>query len=200
MSNSHALEITAQSFLEAVRQQDVAAQRKHLSRLQPCLERVIFASLSRRGVRLPRDLDADDVASEVLVRLLTKPPVGTSANAMATLCAWVGRVAIRFVIDRTRQKNSAALSLQDQPETWEPRCGNSCQESRITSQQQLAQLRKVLANRYPRGLPVLDAMASLGWASSAQLAEATGQSPANIDQIRSRIRRIAIDAPDLRAA
>jgi DNA-directed RNA polymerase specialized sigma24 family protein len=180
-----------------VEREDEAERERLFAELSPELERKIRATFRGCRARVPRHVEEDDVVQEVLLRFTARPPGekrAAGASASATLKAWLGRATVRHIIDRTRDRSSRAQSLSDGSDTaatHEPKDDAPGAHRRLASHQELDRIGRAVADRYPRGVAIFDMIREHGWLPSRQLARMTGDTPANVDQIRSRIRRIA---------
>lgn len=161
----------------------------------------IILSDKVRGIafrsRLPPDVELDDVVQVVLMRLAKHPPSRPEREdvpARATVLAWARTVTRRYIIDLLRMPRTNDRRLGDEErgaiELPDDRSG---QDERMGAKQQLDRLEVLLAEKYPRALPVFTVMKEHGWLPSKQIAEMTGDSPANVDQIRKRMRVLAAD-------
>lgn len=112
-----------------VRRHAVAVAKKH-------------ASLAR-GARL----DEDDVAQEVLRKLLEKPPVNEAENPpIAVVVGWVRAVAVRFLLDRARQKHRylpAKTSEGDDDAPLDPPASGRLADDALAAREDVARMRAV---------------------------------------------------------
>ncbi len=184
-------ERVAGKFLEAVHTGGPPPPNHYLGIMAPALSNKVRAIV--RGSRLPSEFGEDDVVQVVLERMATRPPnkpSSPSIPARSTVFAWVRTVTTRHVIDLLRMPRTRELPLGESG-SRDPRDPGPSQQEELDARLQLNALHELLRRKYPRALPVFDAMREHGWISSKQIAALTGDSPTNVDQIRSRIRSLA---------
>lgn len=148
--------------------------------------------------RLPPDVELDDVVQVVLMRLAKHPPSRPEREnvpARATVLAWARTVTRRYIIDLLRMPRTGDHRLGEEGEAGAIQLQDDCsgQDERVGAKRELDLLARLLEDKYPRALPVYAVMREHGWLPSKQIAEMTGDSPANVDQIRQRMRVLAAD-------
>lgn len=163
--------------------------------LDPGLEQLLRRVIHARARRWSRQLgghglgiDPEDVAQRVLLQLVENPPRGeTTGRALGRLLAWA-RVVTHNYLCGLSARGSERLQPHDLDEAEERRSGVA--ESRYAAREALLRMREIVGREYPLGLALLDLLLESPHATSRELAVALETSPANVDQIRSRIRRV----------
>lgn len=176
--------------------------------LDPELERFLRGFVRARAQRWNRQLgvralgvDPEDVVQRVLLQLLECPPHGeTTGRPLRRLVAWVTVVSRNHLLDVTTRCSERLARGGSGESTWsgpeadlwaeEPGAGDRPSESRFAARQALRRLRPAVAQEYPAGLPLLDLLLDFPQATSRELARRLQTSPANVDQMRCRIRRV----------
>lgn len=161
-----------------------------------------FALSVLSAFRLP---EAEDLAQEVLVRLLDNGPTHCSEapSAVGVVLSWVRTTATNLGIDhfRRRQRNPG-------PEAWERGTGSEGvaldgNTSAAEGAERATRVRAMLYACYPRGAACFEAELSMLSATGSEIAEELGISRQNAYQLRHRTRTlvrvlVAIDeAPEV---
>lgn len=163
--------------------------------LDPGLELLLRRVIQARARRWSRQLgghglgiDPEDVAQRVLLQLLENPPRGeTTGRPLGRLLAWVQVVTHNYLCGLAARR-AERLQGNDPEEAEERRSGVA--ESRYAAREALLRVRDIVGREYPLGLPLLDLLLESPHATSRELAASLEISPANVDQIRSRLRRV----------
>lgn len=135
----------------------------------------------------------DDIAADVLERLVAKPPeMAPEGECLRRLRAWVRTTAYRRALDVVRREGE----LWDEPpvdSTGNPRVEAHDERYRpgaeIELDQRLQRARACLEREFPRGLAMFDLTVNNPQITSQEIAAELGLSVANVDKIRSLVRR-----------
>ncbi len=144
----------------------------------------------------------EDLAQEAVLRLITRAPPEwqPQAPALAVLVAWVKRCCWRMCCDASRREERRGPRARlDGSRARAPRWASSSPRvpsplEQLVAERQAAAALRVLRERYPRGAELLEVVLTEPDATVPELAERLGTSSANVHQIRSRARRVLIDA------
>lgn len=163
--------------------------------LEPALELFLRRFIRQKAERYRRQLgdrahgvDPEDVAQRVFLQLFEHPPSTTVEDrAMRRLLGWVSTVSHNYLYDLTaRRAERLTARGSEPPEERESRDD----EGRYAARSELARLRPRVELEYPLGVALLDLLLESPHATSQELAAALDTSAANVDQMRSRLRRV----------
>jgi RNA polymerase sigma factor (sigma-70 family) len=165
--------------------------------LEDFLRRFIAAKARRWGRRLgerAQGVDAEDVVQRVFLQLFEHPPdrelVG---RPMRRLVSWVNTVTHNYLHDLASRpaERLAAPRRDDTPDSERAIAFNEAPtESRYAAREALLLVRPALERDYPTGLALLELLVDSPHATSQELARRLGTTASNVDQMRSRIRRV----------
>ncbi len=166
--------------------------------LEDFLRRFIAAKARRWSRRLgerAQGVDAEDVVQRVFLQLFEHPPNReATGRPMRRLVSWVNTVTHNYLYDLTKRPTERLSSPRnDDPSDSERPVALASEartESRYAAREALLLVRQALERDYPTGLPLLALLVDSPHATSQELAQRLGTTAANVDQMRSRIRRV----------
>jgi RNA polymerase sigma factor (sigma-70 family) len=160
------------------------------------LRRFICAKARRYARRLgerAHGVDVDDVAQRVFLQLFEHPPDREpTARPMRRLVSWVNTVTHNYLYDlASRPAERLAARAESGADSERATASDrATAEMRYAARQALLRVRPAIEKDYPLGLPLLTLLEESPHATSEELARKLGTSAANVDQMRSRIRRV----------
>lgn len=168
--------------------------------LDPELERFLRRFIRSKAVRYGRRLgerahgvDADDVAQRVFLQLFEHPPDGAATGKpMRRLLSWVSTVSRNYLYDLTSRPAERLSSARGDVKEIDRAASSddAPTESHYAAHEALLGIRPALEKDYPAGVPLLTLLLDSPHATSQELARQLGTSAQNVDQMRSRIRRV----------
>jgi DNA-directed RNA polymerase specialized sigma24 family protein len=182
-----------EELVQAARRQDGDAVRLAVGRLYPAL-RPYCASL-RRGAfaRIAREvgLDADDILSEVVRRMIESPPTGSDGRTPAeSVRGWVKTTAMRHLIDEQRKRRVREPIGPGGGDGGEGSGGGGdiTPDRIVEAQRTIAAHRALLAACFPDGLALYELTAERDGEEEAALAAELGVAVSGLQQRRRRMR------------
>jgi DNA-directed RNA polymerase specialized sigma24 family protein len=165
--------------------------------LESFLRRFIAAKARRWSRRLgerAQGVNSEDVVQHVLLQLFEHPPNREAAGRpMRRLVSWVNTVTHNYLYDLASRPAERLTSSRREDKNEGERAVPSRSaptESRYAAREALLLLRPALEKDYPIGLALLELLVDTPHATSHELARRLGTTAANVDQMRSRIRRV----------
>jgi RNA polymerase sigma factor (sigma-70 family) len=165
--------------------------------LEDFLRRFIAAKARRWSRQLgerAQGVDAEDVVQRVFLQLFEHPPDRELAGRpMRRLVSWVNTVTHNYLYDLTSRpaERLASPRADEARDSERATASNEAPtESRYAAREALLLVRPALERDYPTGLSLLELLVDSPHATSQELARRLGTTAANVDQMRSRIRRV----------
>lgn len=197
----------ARRFLEASAARDKPARDAAFAELLPHIQRQVGRIADGMSHMLPASRTIDDVVQEVCARLTAKPPARAAASSPAVqILAWTKRTAINYLTDCGRRKqvrneqtdDGSAATAQIAQLSENDRTHRELQ--RLDAHRQYQELRDFVGQSSSACAAYLDARWRHPDATPAELSRLLDKSTANIYQLRSRLRRLAVRFRELRAS
>jgi DNA-directed RNA polymerase specialized sigma24 family protein len=183
-------EQVCEELVRAAREGDAEASRRALGKLFPDVAVYVRAMMRGELGRIAAGVGwrADEVTAVVAEKLLKSGLRGdSSVAAVATVKAWVRRVAFNAVIDQDRKRKTRRTDLTADDAHFvsrDPSADDSL-EATVLAEGLLGMLQEC----YPRGVPLFDDAVREGRDDDATLAERWGTTVANVQRQRTRMRR-----------
>ncbi len=157
-----------------------------LQAIYPQIATIVARVCGRWGRKLP--MEPEDLVHEVFLRIEVNPPRRAQhGSAAATVGAWIRVTAYRILVDASRGRELAVEVAAPQREDPTPTPGFA---SAVEKLDLLDGLMRYLAEHYPPGARLLELIIREQGLTSKEQAERLGLSPANVDQIRSRLTNV----------
>lgn len=166
--------------------------------LDPLLERFLRGVIFARARRMQRHwsrhalgMDAQDVTQRVLLKLLEQPPSDQDTpNALRRLIAWTHTVTRNYLNDLTRKRGEDLE--KDRSSHIQMMAGGISPpaDERLMAKRRIERAIAVIDEHYPSASQLFRLLLEAPHATSRELAEKLDTTPANVDQMRSRMRRV----------
>lgn len=184
----------ARELVDAAVAEDPAGYRIALGELQPSLQRLAMSIVRRRVRGGTSDCDPQEIADEVVTRLLETPLNRPRPNvaAVATLKSWVQVVTLRLIAERCYRRQRMAALPEEIPDR------DSSIETIAMNRELLTELRRCISetsnqqsDEESRLEKAFDQLVK--GANGKQIAKKLGVSEDNAYQIIHRLRRVLVE-------